>query len=79
MTTKTIEIAGSQANLAELVPLVSAGTEVVLTNEGVPVARVFPIGAGEPQSRIAGLHPDAIETSEDFDAPLPDNFWLGKA
>jgi hypothetical protein len=28
--------------------------------------------------RVAELHPGAIEMSEDFDAPLPDTFWLGE-
>lgn len=28
--------------------------------------------------RVLGLHPGAIWTSEDFDDPLPDEFWLGE-
>lgn len=28
--------------------------------------------------RIAGLHEGAWEVAPDFDAPLPDEFWLGK-
>jgi hypothetical protein len=28
------------------------------------------------QPRILGLHPGAIWTSDDFDEPLPDEFWL---
>ena len=31
-----------------------------------------------PRERVAGLHPGAIVMSPDFDAPLPDEFWLGK-
>jgi len=27
--------------------------------------------------RVPGLHPGAIWTSEDFDEPLPDEFWAG--
>ena len=30
-----------------------------------------------PKSRTAGLHQDAIQTSKDFDEPLPDDFWQG--
>ena len=26
--------------------------------------------------RIPNLHPGVFEMSEDFDAPLPDSFWL---
>ena len=30
------------------------------------------------KSRILGLHPGAMVTSDDFDDPLPDEFWLGE-
>jgi predicted DNA-binding antitoxin AbrB/MazE fold protein len=30
------------------------------------------------EPRIAGLHRGEIWTSDDFDAPLPDEFWLGE-
>ncbi len=32
----------------------------------------------EHKERILGLHRGAMEASEDFDAPLPDSFWLGE-
>ena len=28
--------------------------------------------------RVLGLHMGAMWTSDDFDAPLPDEFWLGE-
>ncbi len=31
------------------------------------------------RQRILGLNPGAIITTADFDAPLPDEFWLGDA
>lgn len=34
--------------------------------------------ADPPKQRILGMHPGAIETTPDFDDPLPDEFWLGK-
>lgn len=37
--------------------------------------RRAPAVAGE---RIAGLHAGAWTVAPDFDAPLPDEFWLGK-
>ena len=53
------------------------GNEVVITEHGKPVARLVPV----PQSktkRVAGLNRGTIWTSEDFDEPLPDEFWLGQ-
>jgi hypothetical protein len=35
--------------------------------------------AKRPNERKPGLHPDVFTISDDFDAPLPDSFWLGEA
>lgn len=35
--------------------------------------------AAQSVQRKAGLHAGAIWTSEDFDEPLPDEFWTGTA
>ena len=32
----------------------------------------------QPARRIAGLHAGQTWISDDFDAPLPDSFWLGE-
>ncbi len=32
----------------------------------------------QPARRIAGLHAGQTWVSDDFDAPLPDSFWLGE-
>jgi hypothetical protein len=30
------------------------------------------------RQRVLGLNAGALTTTEDFDAPLPDDFWLGR-
>jgi hypothetical protein len=35
--------------------------------------------AGAAGPRVAGLHAGAVWTSDDFDEPLPDDFWIGTA
>ena len=82
MTTRTVEIEEAQGQLRELLSLVAEGNEVVLTDGDKPLARLVPVdgvnGDGDaPKQRIAGLHEGAIWTSDDFDAELPDEFWLG--
>lgn len=37
-----------------------------------------PIAPTAASPRIAGLNRGRIWVSEDFDAPLPDEFWLGE-
>ena len=31
------------------------------------------------KKRVLGLHPGSMRMSDDFDAPLPEEFWLGKS
>ena len=76
MSMKTIEVHEAQTHLVELLSLVSAGTEIILTAVNTPRARIVPM-AVTPGPRIAGLHLVAIGTSTDFDEPLPEDFWTG--
>ena len=75
MATKTVELSDAEGRLAELVAQVAAGTEVVLTEGNAPRARL--VAAVSGSVRVPGLHPGGIESSDDFDAPLPDEFWTG--
>jgi antitoxin (DNA-binding transcriptional repressor) of toxin-antitoxin stability system len=76
MQTKTTDVHEAQTHLVELLSLVTAGTEIILTQGNTPLARIVPL-ANAPMPRVAGLHPEAIWTSEDFDEPLPEDFWTG--
>jgi antitoxin (DNA-binding transcriptional repressor) of toxin-antitoxin stability system len=76
----TIEISQSPPSLNDLVKLAQAGAEVLLTQGGQPVARLMPAQpAVDPSTfppRKLGLFPGGIWMSDDFDDPLPDEFWL---
>ena len=74
MLTKTVDVQEAQANLKELLSLVQRGTEVILTEGNIPLARLVPV-ALPPGQRKAGLHTGAIWTSDDFDEPLPESLW----
>ena len=78
MPTKTIDVKLTPPSLRELVTWVQEGEEVLLVDGETPLARIVP--AEFPQStRIAGLHAGQIWASDDFDAPLPDDFWTGES
>jgi antitoxin (DNA-binding transcriptional repressor) of toxin-antitoxin stability system len=72
-----------EATVQELLALIQEGSEVILTKGTTPVARVTPIDTTEnalpteKKERIPGLHAGMIWTSNDFDDPLPDEFWFG--
>ena len=75
MATTTIDITKHPTQLADLLALVGAGTDVIITQDNKTVARMMPMN--DATERIGNLNPDSIQTSDDFDAPLPDAFWLG--
>ena len=72
--TRTVDVTKDSPDLKGLLSLVADGTEVLLTDGAIPVARLVPVG-----KRVAGLHAGFIWASEDFDEPLPDEFWMGNA
>ena len=74
LVSKSIEIQGDKPELTELLRLVAQGVEVILTREKTPVARVLPFAEATPM-RISGLNAGSAWIGEDFDAPLPDEFW----
>jgi antitoxin (DNA-binding transcriptional repressor) of toxin-antitoxin stability system len=76
MRTKTVDVHEAQTHLAELLSLVTTGVEVILMEGDTPLARIVPITMSST-TRVAGLHPGAIWTSEDFDEPLSEDFWTG--
>ena len=78
MITETVDVQEVQARFTELLSLLRQGTEVILAQDNMPLARLVPI-ASPTESRIAGLHRGAIWTSDDFDEPLPEEFWVGAA
>jgi antitoxin (DNA-binding transcriptional repressor) of toxin-antitoxin stability system len=73
----TIELTEAQSRLAELVTLARQGEVVVLLDDGKPVARIVAQDVEALSSRIAGLHPGNFQARDDFDEPLPENFWIG--
>ena len=77
MPTKTIDIKDTPSQFAELLSLVSKGTEIVFKHDNTLLARLSPVIKVPSKPRVAGLHKSAIWMSDDFDAPLPDSFWLG--
>lgn len=75
--TQTVSVDEAQDKFQDLLAQALAGDEVIITDSGKPVARLVPLVADAKKKRIAGLNRGTISTSEDFDEPLADEFWLG--
>ncbi len=81
MTTKTIDLKTTATNLDELLELLQNTDEILLTKGDVPLARLSSLEmfAKPILQRTPGLHAGTTWVSDDFDDPLPDEFWLGEA
>jgi prevent-host-death family protein len=75
MFAKQIDL--QKTSLKELIALVQQGAEILLTDDGTPVARLLPVEEVPKKERVLDMHPGTIWMSDDFDDPLPDEFWLG--
>jgi prevent-host-death family protein len=78
MTTQTVTLQDAQTRLAELLNQALAGDEIIITKGDKPLARIVPFAEPDRPRRVAGLQRGQMWTSDDFDAPLPDEFWNGE-
>lgn len=78
MPTQTVNLDKVEKQLAELLAIVETKGEIVIAQNGKPLARLESVTMPKKKKRVAGLNQGMIWTSEDFDEPLPDEFWLGK-
>jgi prevent-host-death family protein len=73
---EAISVHEAQSELSRLLEAVEAGEEVVITRNGLPVARL--IRAAANPTRRFGTLPGAVTIRDDFDEPLSiedlDNF-----
>lgn len=73
---RTIDLSSTRIDLAKLLEEVQSGTEIILMKGNQEIARIVP---PRKKKRIPGLHANQGGwISEDFDEPLPDEFWFGE-
>ncbi len=77
MSTMTIDVIEAQSQLSKLLALALQGNKVIISDNEEPVVQLVPVRRDEKR-RIAGLHRGAMRMSNDFNATLPDEFWLGE-
>jgi antitoxin (DNA-binding transcriptional repressor) of toxin-antitoxin stability system len=76
---KLIDVRELAARFSDILSSAKAGDDIIVT-QGDKQARLVPISAPSlKKKRIAGKGAGTlIYMSDDFDAPLPDSFWLGE-
>jgi len=75
MLIKTVDV--NEAQWTKLLSMVKTGTEIILMEGSTFIARLVPVSSST-SSRLSNLHSGAIWTSDDFDKPLPDEFWMAE-
>ncbi len=76
MSTRTLSVQEAQERLAELIGLAQQGDEIVIARDDRAKVKLVPI-LPKAIKRVFGQHRGKIHMGEDFDAPLPEDFWLG--
>ena len=77
MAATQIDVKDLHAQFAEVVARANAGDEVILTHDGAQCVKLIPLPA-QPVRQL-GLHAGAFQVADDFDAPLPEGFWLSES
>jgi antitoxin (DNA-binding transcriptional repressor) of toxin-antitoxin stability system len=77
MVMKTVTKQDIYSDLDGVVALLKEGTEIILVENDKPVIRLALVDE-KPRGRTPGLLPGSMQTTDDFDEPLPDEFWLGQ-
>jgi antitoxin (DNA-binding transcriptional repressor) of toxin-antitoxin stability system len=72
---KTVDVNDARMHFSDLLNDVQRGMHVYLKKNKRLVAQISPIPGG---ARIPGLHQGKVRCSDDFDAPLPAEFWEGR-
>ncbi len=74
---KTVTVEQAEGHLDELMDLAASGEEVVIEKGDHCKVKLTPIPHTGAKKRVFGQHKGQIWMSDDFDDPLPDEFWLG--
>ncbi len=74
----SLEIQNLQSSSGKVIEWIKNKEEIVITENKKPIANVIPIHLKNLNKRIPGLHQGSIKISEDFDDPLPSDFWSSK-
>ena len=73
----TVSIQEAKAQLTELIRLAEKGEEIVIAQDDLPKVKLVPVAPKKIGKRVFGRYRGKIRMSEEFNDPLPNDFWLG--
>lgn len=69
---ETVNIHQAKTNLSRLLSRVELGEEIIISNRGIPIAKLVPFRGSSNRRASLGLDRGRFTIPEDFDAPLPE-------
>jgi antitoxin (DNA-binding transcriptional repressor) of toxin-antitoxin stability system len=69
---ETVNIHQSKTNLLRLLSRVELGEGIVISNQGIPIAKLVPFHISSNRRTSLGLDRGRFIVPDDFDAPLPE-------
>ncbi|AFY73638.1 prevent-host-death family protein [Synechococcus sp. PCC 7502] len=70
---ETVNIHQAKTNLSRLLSRVELGEEIVISNRGIPVAKLVPFSTSSNRKASLGIDRGRFIVPEDFNAPLPED------
>ena len=73
----TVTVHEAKEQLTELIHLAEQGEEIVIAQDDQSKVKLVPIAPKKIGQRVFGEYRGKIRMSENFNDPLPNDFWLG--
>ena len=73
---KTVNLYEAKTQLSQLVEFAASGEEIIIAKAGKPRARLVAVPDKRPL-RMPGGWEGKVWIADDFDDPLPEEFWNG--
>lgn len=73
---KTVNIHQAETNLSELLSRVELGEEIIISNRGIPIAKLIPFQTSPDRRSSLGQDRGKFVVPDDFNAPLPEDMLV---
>ena len=73
---ETVNIHQAKTNLSRLISRVELGEEIIISNRGVPVAKLVPFRTSLDRRSSLGQDRGKFIVPDDFNAPLPEDILV---
>ena len=73
---ETVNIHQAKTNLSRLLSRVELGEEIVISNRGIPIAKLVPFRTSLDRRSSLGQDRGMFTVPDDFNAPLPEDILV---